>query len=155
MRTIDFSPTPVLCLYADRYGCVRLDGTMNVNRRSKIVARFNDPESKEFVFLLSSKAGGCGINLIGANRLILFDPVSQLHQPYCPGSERSRIGTPLAISRRWLEYGVTARKRSVRRQSSFVVNADRSQALSTDSRQREPLRRKSFNGSMFSTRLPL
>lgn len=58
-----------------RYGHVRLDGTMNVNKRSKIVARFNDPESQEFVFLLSSKAGGCGINLIGANRLILFDPV--------------------------------------------------------------------------------
>ena len=48
---------------------------MNVNKRSKIVSRFNDPEGKEFVFLLSSKAGGCGINLIGANRLILFDPV--------------------------------------------------------------------------------
>lgn len=59
-----------------RYGCVRLDGSMNVNKRSKIVDRFNDPEGKEFVFLLSSKAGGCGINLIGANRLILFDPVS-------------------------------------------------------------------------------
>mmetsp|Transcript_23033 Transcript_23033/g.33456 ORF Transcript_23033/g.33456 Transcript_23033/m.33456 type:complete len:207 (-) Transcript_23033:208-828(-) len=27
-----------------------------------------------FVFLLSSKAGGCGLNLIGANRLIMFDP---------------------------------------------------------------------------------
>lgn len=57
-----------------KYGCVRLDGTMSVNKRSKIVDRFNDPEGKEFVFLLSSKAGGCGINLIGANRLILFDP---------------------------------------------------------------------------------
>lgn len=55
---------------------MRLDGSMNVNKRSKIVDRFNDPEGKEFVFLLSSKAGGCGINLIGANRLILFDPVS-------------------------------------------------------------------------------
>lgn len=28
----------------------------------------------EFVFLLSSKAGGCGLNLIGGNRLVLFDP---------------------------------------------------------------------------------
>lgn len=56
------------------YGSLRLDGTMNVNKRQKLVDRFNDPEGDEFVFLLSSKAGGCGINLIGANRLILFDP---------------------------------------------------------------------------------
>lgn len=26
------------------------------------------------MFLLSSKAGGCGLNLIGGNRLVLFDP---------------------------------------------------------------------------------
>ncbi|KAL1978777.1 hypothetical protein VTN31DRAFT_1636 [Thermomyces dupontii] len=56
------------------YGCLRLDGTMNVNKRQKLVDRFNDPNGDEFVFLLSSKAGGCGINLIGANRLVLFDP---------------------------------------------------------------------------------
>jgi DNA repair and recombination RAD54-like protein len=62
--------------HSHRYGCLRLDGTMNVNKRQKLVDRFNDPEGKETIFLLSSKAGGCGINLIGANRLILFDPVS-------------------------------------------------------------------------------
>ncbi|KFH41308.1 DNA repair protein-like protein [Hapsidospora chrysogenum ATCC 11550] len=57
-----------------QYGCLRLDGTMNVNKRQKLVDRFNDPTGDEFVFLLSSRAGGCGINLIGANRLVLFDP---------------------------------------------------------------------------------
>lgn len=59
---------------ANRWGNFRLDGTMAVNKRQKLVDRFNDPESPEFVFLLSSKAGGCGLNLIGANRLVLFDP---------------------------------------------------------------------------------
>ncbi|KAK8237051.1 DNA repair protein, SNF2 family [Phyllosticta capitalensis] len=59
---------------ARNYGSLRLDGTMNVNKRQKLVDKFNDPEGSEFVFLLSSKAGGCGINLIGANRLVLFDP---------------------------------------------------------------------------------
>ncbi|KAF4121591.1 DNA repair and recombination protein RAD54 and RAD54-like protein [Geosmithia morbida] len=59
---------------ARQYGCLRLDGTMNVNKRQKLVDRFNNPEGTETVFLLSSKAGGCGINLIGANRLVLFDP---------------------------------------------------------------------------------
>lgn len=57
-----------------RYGLLRLDGTMAIAKRQKLVDRFNDPESPEFIFLLSSKAGGCGINLIGANRLILLDP---------------------------------------------------------------------------------
>jgi len=47
---------------------------MSIIKRQKLVDQFNDPEGKEFIFLLSSKAGGCGINLIGANRLILFDP---------------------------------------------------------------------------------
>ncbi|KAF9013902.1 DNA repair protein, SNF2 family [Cyathus striatus] len=57
-----------------KYGFCRLDGTMTISKRQKLVDQFNDPNGKEFIFLLSSKAGGCGINLIGANRLILFDP---------------------------------------------------------------------------------
>ena len=56
------------------YGSLRLDGTMNVTKRQKLVDKFNDPNGDEFIFLLSSKAGGCGLNLIGANRLVLFDP---------------------------------------------------------------------------------
>lgn len=51
---------------------------MTIQKRQKLVDRFNDPEGEEFVFLLSSKAGGCGLNLIGANRLILFDPGKSL-----------------------------------------------------------------------------
>lgn len=47
---------------------------MPTTKRQKVVDSFNDPNNPAFVFLLSSKAGGCGINLIGANRLILFDP---------------------------------------------------------------------------------
>ncbi|CAG8788164.1 17954_t:CDS:10, partial [Gigaspora margarita] len=58
----------------DRYGYLRLDGTMPIKKRQTLVNRFNDPRGSEFVFLLSSKAGGCGLNLIGANRLVLFDP---------------------------------------------------------------------------------
>ncbi|XP_028667308.2 DNA repair and recombination protein RAD54-like [Erpetoichthys calabaricus] len=57
-----------------RYLYVRLDGTMSIKKRAKIVEKFNNPSSPEFIFMLSSKAGGCGLNLIGANRLVMFDP---------------------------------------------------------------------------------
>ncbi|KAE9612789.1 hypothetical protein Lal_00027488 [Lupinus albus] len=57
-----------------RYPHLRLDGTTSISKRQKLVNCFNDPSKDEFVFLLSSKAGGCGLNLIGGNRLVLFDP---------------------------------------------------------------------------------
>lgn len=56
------------------YGYVRLDGTMTIKKRSKVVDEFNSADSTRFIFMLSSKAGGCGLNLIGANRLVMFDP---------------------------------------------------------------------------------
>uniref|UniRef100_M4BTC1 Uncharacterized protein n=1 Tax=Hyaloperonospora arabidopsidis (strain Emoy2) TaxID=559515 RepID=M4BTC1_HYAAE len=53
---------------------VRLDGSTSAKKRKNLVDTFNDPSTNSFAFLLSSKAGGCGLNLIGANRLVLFDP---------------------------------------------------------------------------------
>ena len=51
----------------------RLDGSTSVKIRGDIVRKFNEGKLGD-VFLLSAKAGGVGLNLIGANRLILFDP---------------------------------------------------------------------------------
>lgn len=56
------------------YQYCRLDGSMTIKKRGKMVEDFNKPDSSLFIFMLSSKAGGCGLNLIGANRLIMFDP---------------------------------------------------------------------------------
>lgn len=56
------------------YKYLRLDGSTPAGKRQDIVDRFNrSPPSNSFVFLLSAKAGGTGLNLIGASRLILFD----------------------------------------------------------------------------------
>ena len=62
-----------LCRCRD-YPVIRLDGSVGVAKRTKLVNALNDMSRDEFVFLLSSKAGGCGLNLVGANRLVLFDP---------------------------------------------------------------------------------
>lgn len=53
---------------------LRLDGATLVADRQRLVDRFNSSFGLEKVFLLSSKAGGMGLNLVGANRLVLFDP---------------------------------------------------------------------------------
>ncbi|KAL6050256.1 DNA repair and recombination protein RAD54B [Balamuthia mandrillaris] len=56
------------------WGYFQLDGSTAVRQRQALVDQFNAPHASEFIFLLSSKAGGVGLNLIGANRLVLFDP---------------------------------------------------------------------------------
>lgn len=55
------------------YNCCRMDGQTPTNTRMNIVRQFNMPGSNHFIFLLSSKAGGVGLNLVGASRLILYD----------------------------------------------------------------------------------
>ncbi|KAI5302796.1 helicase [Ascosphaera pollenicola] len=53
---------------------LRLDGSTPASKRQGLVDDFNRSSSKAcFAFLLSAKAGGIGLNLIGASRLILFD----------------------------------------------------------------------------------
>lgn len=52
----------------------RLDGSTATTKRQEMVDKFNRaPATTVFAFLLSAKSGGCGLNLIGASRLILFD----------------------------------------------------------------------------------
>lgn len=53
---------------------LRLDGSTPSSKRQDLVDDFNrSPASINFAFLLSAKAGGTGLNLIGASRLVLFD----------------------------------------------------------------------------------
>lgn len=55
------------------YKWCRLDGQTPVAQRQRIVDSFNSPHSSSFLLLLSSKAGGVGLNLIGASHLVLYD----------------------------------------------------------------------------------
>ncbi|KAL4861016.1 hypothetical protein BDV12DRAFT_180836 [Aspergillus spectabilis] len=53
---------------------LRLDGSTPAQKRQGLVEDFNRlPPNLCFAFLLSAKAGGTGLNLIGASRLVLFD----------------------------------------------------------------------------------
>ncbi|KAI3993404.1 hypothetical protein MKX01_010147 [Papaver californicum] len=60
-------------LVATDYSYRRMDGQTVVRQRMALIDEFND--SKDiFIFILTTKVGGLGTNLTGANRVIIFDP---------------------------------------------------------------------------------
>jgi hypothetical protein len=51
---------------------LRLDGATDVDRRQRLMDRFNS-DSKIFCFILSTRSGGLGINLTGADTVVFYD----------------------------------------------------------------------------------
>uniref|UniRef100_A0AAQ4NZF0 DNA excision repair protein ERCC-6 n=1 Tax=Gasterosteus aculeatus aculeatus TaxID=481459 RepID=A0AAQ4NZF0_GASAC len=57
----------------NEYSYVKMDGTTTIASRQPLIARYNEDKSI-FIFLLTTKVGGLGVNLTGANRVIIYDP---------------------------------------------------------------------------------
>uniref|UniRef100_A0A8C0AQB2 DNA excision repair protein ERCC-6 n=1 Tax=Buteo japonicus TaxID=224669 RepID=A0A8C0AQB2_9AVES len=55
------------------YSYLRMDGTTTIASRQPLIARYNEDKSI-FIFLLTTRVGGIGVNLTGANRVIIYDP---------------------------------------------------------------------------------
>ncbi|KAF8953095.1 hypothetical protein CPC16_009397 [Podila verticillata] len=60
-------------LNGERYNFVRLDGGTSSSDRQARIDKFNAPDSDVFVFLLSTRAGGVGVNLATADTIIIYD----------------------------------------------------------------------------------
>ena len=54
------------------YSYLRLDGTTKPEQRQILMQRFNT-NPKLFVFILSTRSGGVGMNLTGADTVIFYD----------------------------------------------------------------------------------
>lgn len=85
------------CCYWTCRGCwnwSRLDGTSTAAERADMIDRFNDPAGSQFLFLLSLRAGGVGLNLQSADTVIMYDtdwnPQIDLQVRWGGGQERGR-----------------------------------------------------------------
>ncbi|PHT60290.1 putative ATP-dependent DNA helicase CHR12 [Capsicum baccatum] len=60
-------------LHAHHFKYLRLDGSTKTEERGTLLKQFNAPDSPYFMFLLSTRAGGLGLNLQTADTVIIFD----------------------------------------------------------------------------------
>lgn len=74
------------------YKYERIDGTITGQVRQDAIDRFNAPGAQQFVFLLSTRAGGLGINLATADSVIIYDSDWNPHNDIQAFSRAHRIG---------------------------------------------------------------
>lgn len=75
-----------------QYKYTRIDGSVTGEDRQTRIDRFNHPDSELFVFLLSTRAGGLGINLATADTVIIYDSDWNPHNDMQALSRAHRIG---------------------------------------------------------------
>ena len=71
---------------------LRLDGSTKSDDRSELLKLFNAPNSPYFCFLLSTRAGGLGLNLQTADTVIIYDSDWNPHQDLQAQDRAHRIG---------------------------------------------------------------
>ncbi|KAK7924005.1 hypothetical protein PG985_006059 [Apiospora marii] len=88
MKTMDYLEKK---LYSRRCHYLRLDGKTQTSKRPGMVRDFNAVESNFEVFLISTTAGGMGLNITGANRVVIMD------SKWNPQQEQQAIGRAFRI----------------------------------------------------------
>lgn len=71
---------------------LRLDGTTKAEDRAALLKKFNEEGSPVFIFLLSTRAGGLGLNLQAADTVVIFDSDWNPHQDLQAQDRAHRIG---------------------------------------------------------------
>jgi SNF2 family DNA or RNA helicase len=79
----------------------RIDGMTHWSERQPKMDEFNRPDSDGFIFLLSTRAGGLGVNLVGADTVIIYDSDFNPQQDLQAMDRAHRIGQkrPVTILR--------------------------------------------------------
>uniref|UniRef100_A0A0R3S1B2 DNA repair and recombination protein RAD54-like n=1 Tax=Elaeophora elaphi TaxID=1147741 RepID=A0A0R3S1B2_9BILA len=116
----------------ERYEYLRMDGTTSVRSRQSLVEKFNKDDGV-FIFLLTTRVGGLGINLTGANRVVIFDPDWNPSTDIQARERAWRIGQERAVTIYRLLTGGTIEEKIYHRQIFKVFLSNR---ILVDPRQR-------------------
>uniref|UniRef100_A0AAX7UJC7 SWI/SNF related, matrix associated, actin dependent regulator of chromatin, subfamily a, member 2 n=1 Tax=Astatotilapia calliptera TaxID=8154 RepID=A0AAX7UJC7_ASTCA len=89
--------TTLMTIMEDYFGYrnfqyLRLDGTTKSEDRAALLKKFNEEGSQYFIFLLSTRAGGLGLNLQAADTVVIFDSDWNPHQDLQAQDRAHRIG---------------------------------------------------------------
>jgi chromodomain-helicase-DNA-binding protein 4 len=79
-------------IHDKKWGYERIDGKINGVERQVRIDRFNAPNSTKFCFLLSTRAGGLGINLATADTVIIYDSDWNPHADLQAMARAHRLG---------------------------------------------------------------
>ncbi|KAK9522138.1 hypothetical protein VZT92_018623 [Zoarces viviparus] len=89
--------TTLMTIMEDYFGYrnfqyLRLDGSTKSDDRAMLLKKFNEEGSQYFIFLLSTRAGGLGLNLQAADTVVIFDSDWNPHQDLQAQDRAHRIG---------------------------------------------------------------
>ncbi|CAH2233928.1 jg14685 [Pararge aegeria aegeria] len=80
------------CTTFEQWFNAPLDGMTKAEDRGELLKKFNEVGSEFFIFLLSTRAGGLGLNLQSADTVIIFDSDWNPHQDLQAQDRAHRIG---------------------------------------------------------------
>jgi len=124
---------------------LRLDGSTKADERGERVALFNKPDSEYNIFLLSTRAGGLGLNLQTADTVILFDSDWNPQMDLQAQDRAHRIGAKAEVrvmrfvTNTPIEEGILSKAAFKQSMDEILIQAGMYNEKSTDTERREKL----------------
>lgn len=133
------------------FSFLRLDGNTKADDRTVMLKKFNGKENPPFIFLLSTRAGGLGLNLQTADTVIIYDSDWNPHQDLQAQDRAHRIGQKKEVrilrlvTSKSVEEAILARAQDKLDLDGKVIQAGKFDHKTTD-REREELLRQLLGG---------
>ncbi len=125
--------------------CLRLDGTTKAEERGRQIELFSDKNNDYMIFILSTRAGGLGLNLQAADTVIIFDSDWNPQMDIQAQDRAHRIGQKhevkvfRLISKKTIEEGILEKAAFKKNMDEKVIRAGLYNSKYSESERRNKL----------------